>query len=113
MKDVADGDNSYYLIGLRYEGGNILTPGGEILGAIDDFVGNNLREDEGPCVFVRNLNDGGYTLSNGDTRVTYVNVYFVKILLKVRKFASKIYVFLSNVPVSATRCPFNPDDQAR
>ena len=38
---------------------------------------------------------------------------FVKKLHKVRKFPSKIYVFLSNVPVSATRCPFNPDDQAR
>ena len=38
---------------------------------------------------------------------------FVKILLKFRKFPSKIYVFLSYVPVSATRCPFNPDGQAR
>ena len=40
-----------------------------------------------------------------------LNYYYIQYL--VLKFLSKIYVFLSNVPVSATRCPFNPDGQAR
>ena len=69
MKDVLNGKQNYfYLTGLKYKGGNILTPDGDILGGVDDFVGNRLNEDDDiPIVFVR---AGSYRLYNLEDSAT-------------------------------------------
>ena len=70
LKDILkEHKNVFFYIGLKFNGGNVLTYDDKVLGESDDFEGNNFMDNDNSAVMVSN-----YKLNNlsGTSRQPFI-----------------------------------------